>query len=78
MAVDRLLAHGVVFGCCDVALKFQSKMLAGNAGVSAAEAAKEWAANVILPSGGWGVNRARRPAAPIAPAADGRTLRMRN
>ncbi|MGE0034358.1 MAG: hypothetical protein AB7S93_01865 [Xanthobacteraceae bacterium] len=64
MAVDRQLAKGVVFGCCDVALKFQSRMLAGNAGVSAAEAAKEWAANVvpgiaILPSGVWGVNRAQ-------------------
>jgi hypothetical protein len=39
-------------------------MLAGNAGVSAAEAGKDWAANVvpgitILPSGVWGVNRAQ-------------------
>ena len=64
MAVDRQIANGVVFGCCDVALKVQSRMLAGNAGVSAAEAAKEWAANVIpgitiLPSGVWGVNRAQ-------------------
>ncbi len=64
MAVDRLLANGVVLGCCDVALKFQSGMLAGNAGVSAAEAARDWAANVIpgisiLPSGVWGVNRAQ-------------------
>jgi hypothetical protein len=42
----------------------QSKMLAGNAGVSADEAAREWAANVvpgitIIPSGTWGVNRAQ-------------------
>jgi hypothetical protein len=64
MAVDRLLADGTVFGACDVALKVQSKMLAGNAGVSADDAAKEWAANVvpgitILPSGTWGVNRAQ-------------------
>lgn len=64
MAVDRLLADGVVIGGCNVALMFQSKMLAHNAGVSAAEAAKEWAANVIpgitiLPSGVWGVNRAQ-------------------
>ena len=64
MAVDRLLANGVVIGGCNVALMFQSKMLAHNAGVSADEAAKEWAANVvagitILPSGVWGVNRAQ-------------------
>ncbi len=64
MAVDRLLANGVVLGACNVALRFQSRMLAANAGVSADEAAKEWAANVvagitILPSGVWGVNRAQ-------------------
>ena len=64
IAVDRLLARGVVFGGCHVALRVQSKMLAGNAGVSAEEAAKEWAANVIsgitiIPSGTWGVNRAQ-------------------
>jgi hypothetical protein len=45
-------------------LLVQSKMLAGNAGVSADEAAEEWAANVvpgitIIPSGTWGVNRAQ-------------------
>jgi hypothetical protein len=64
MAVDRLLARGVIFGACNVALQVQSKMLAGNAGVSAEEAAKEWAANIIpgitiIPSGTWGVNRAQ-------------------
>jgi hypothetical protein len=64
MAVDRLLANGTVFGACHVALLVQSKMLAGNAGVSAGDAAKEWAANVIpgitvLSSGVWGVNRAQ-------------------
>lgn len=64
IAVDRLLARGVVFGACNVALQVQSKMLAGNAGVSADDAAKEWTANVIpgitiIPSGTWGVNRAQ-------------------
>jgi intracellular sulfur oxidation DsrE/DsrF family protein len=64
MALDRLLARGVVFGACNVALQVQSKMLAGNAGVSAEEAAKEWTANVVagvtvIPSGTWGVNRAQ-------------------
>jgi len=63
-AVDRLLAAGAVFGACDVALHGQSKRLAGNAGVSAEDAAKEWAANVIpgitvIPAGVWGVNRAQ-------------------
>jgi hypothetical protein len=64
MAIDWLLASGTVFGACRVALLFQSKMLAGNAGVSAGDAADEWTANVIpgitiLPSGVWGVNRAQ-------------------
>jgi hypothetical protein len=64
IAIDRLLAKGTVVGACNVALMVQSKMLAGNAGVSAEEAAKEWAANVIpgitiIPSGTWGVNRAQ-------------------
>lgn len=64
MAVDRLLARGVIFGACNVALTVQSKMLAPNAGVGADEAAREWAANIIpgitvIPSGTWGVNRAQ-------------------
>ncbi len=64
MAIDRLLAKGTIFGACNVALKVLSKKLAGNAGVSADEAAKEWAANVIpgitvVPAGTWGVNRAQ-------------------
>jgi hypothetical protein len=64
MAIDLLLASGTVFGACHVALLIQSKMLAGNAGVSAQAAADEWSANVIpgitiLPSGVWGVNRAQ-------------------
>jgi hypothetical protein len=64
MALDRLLARGVIFGACNVALMVQSKRLAPNAGVSADEAAKEWAANIVpgitvIPSGTWGVNRAQ-------------------
>jgi hypothetical protein len=64
MALDRLLARGVIFGACNMALIVQSKMLAGGAGVSADEAAKEWAANIIpgvtlIPSGTWGLNRAQ-------------------
>jgi hypothetical protein len=64
MALDQLLAKDTVFGGCKMALVVLSKMLAGNAGVSADDAAKEWAANVvpgitIIPSGTWGVNRAQ-------------------
>jgi hypothetical protein len=64
MSLDRLLANGTVFGACNVALVVQSKMLAGNASVTADEAAKEWAANMVpgvalIPSGTWGVNRAQ-------------------
>jgi hypothetical protein len=63
-AIDKLLANGAVIGACNIALQVQSKMLAANAGVSAEEAAKEWAANIIpgitvLPSGTWGLNRAQ-------------------
>jgi len=68
MAIDRLLAVGSVFGACDVALHVLSGRLAGNAGVSAEDAAKEWTANVIagitvIPSGVWGVNRAQEAGA---------------
>jgi hypothetical protein len=64
IALDRLLAKGVVVGACNVALQVQSKMLAGNANVSAEEAAKEWTSNIVpgvtvIPSGTWGVNRAQ-------------------
>jgi hypothetical protein len=64
MAIDRLLANGAVIGACNIALKVLSGKLAPNAGVSAEEAAKEWAANVIpgitvIPSGTWGLNRAQ-------------------
>jgi hypothetical protein len=64
MAIDRLIASGAMFGACNIALLVQSKKLAENAGVSADEAAKEWAANVVpsitvIPSGTWGLNRAQ-------------------
>jgi len=64
MAIDRLIANGAVVGACNIALQVQSKRLASNAGVSAEEAAKEWAANIVpgvtvIPAGTWGVNRAQ-------------------
>lgn len=63
-AINRLLARGVIFGACNVALRGQARRLASNAGVTAEEAAKEFAANIIpgitvIPSGVWGVNRAQ-------------------
>lgn len=64
MAIDKLMAKGVIFGACNMALQFLSGMLAANAGVSAEAAAKEWAEGLLpgitlLPSGTWGVNRAQ-------------------
>ncbi|MBK5186693.1 MAG: hypothetical protein JJD97_00530 [Gemmatimonadaceae bacterium] len=64
MAIDKLMARGTVFGACNVALHVLSSKLASNAGVTADEAAKEWAAGIIpgitvIPSGTWGVNRAQ-------------------
>jgi len=64
MAIDRVLENGAVIGACAVALKVLSGKLAKNADISAEDAAKEWAANVIpgitvIPSGTWGVNRAQ-------------------
>ncbi len=64
VALDRLLAKGTVMGACGVALRGQSRRLAGNAGVTPEEALKEWTANLlpgvtVIPSGTWGVNRAQ-------------------
>jgi hypothetical protein len=64
VALDRLLAKGTVMGACGVALRGQSRRLAGNASVTPEDAFKEWAANLIpgvtiIPSGTWGVNRAQ-------------------
>ncbi len=63
-AIDKLLARGVVFGACNLALRGHARRLAKNAGVTADEAAKEFVANIIpgitvIPSGVWGVNRAQ-------------------
>jgi intracellular sulfur oxidation DsrE/DsrF family protein len=63
-AIDKLLAQGTVFGACNLALRGHARRLAKNAGVTADEAAKEFAANIIpgitvIPSGVWGVNRAQ-------------------
>ena len=64
MAIDKLLARGVRFGACNVALTILSGMRASVAGVDANTAKDEWTAAVIpgisiIPSGTWGVNRAQ-------------------
>lgn len=64
MAIDKLLARGVIFGACGVALAVISGKLSGNAGVTPEAAKAEWTAGIIpgitvIPSGVWGVNRAQ-------------------
>jgi len=64
MAVDKLMAHGTIFGACNVALHFLSAKFAGAAGVTPEVALKDWTAGIIpgitvIPSGTWGVNRAQ-------------------
>jgi hypothetical protein len=63
MAIDKLMAKGVIFGACNVALNVLSGMFAPP-GVTKEAAAKEWMAGIIpgipvIPSGTWGVNRAQ-------------------
>jgi hypothetical protein len=64
MAIDKLMARGVIFGACNVALHVLSGKLAGQAGVTAEVALKDWTAALIpgitvLASGVWAVNRAQ-------------------
>jgi hypothetical protein len=47
MAIDPVLANDAVIGACGIALRVLSGKLAQNADMSAEEAAKEWAANII-------------------------------
>ncbi len=64
IALDRLIDKGTVVGACNFALRFFAKKLSANAGMTAEETAKEFAANLVsgvavIPSGTWGVNRAQ-------------------
>jgi hypothetical protein len=64
MAVDKLMAKGVILGACNVALHFMSAKFAGAAGVTPDIALKDWTAGIIpaitiIPSGTWGVNRSQ-------------------
>jgi hypothetical protein len=44
-AIDKLLARGTVFGGCNLALRGHARRRAKNAGLTAADAAKEFTAN---------------------------------
>jgi hypothetical protein len=64
MAIDKLMAKGVIFGACNVALHFFSAKFAPAANVTPEVALKDWTAGIIpgitvIPSGTWGVNRAQ-------------------
>ncbi|MEP6621239.1 MAG: hypothetical protein ABJE47_18075 [bacterium] len=63
-AIDKLLARGVQFPVCNVALTLLSQMTSHNAGTTPEEAKAEWKAHLIpgmslAPSGVWAVNRAQ-------------------
>jgi Uncharacterized conserved protein len=63
-SLDKLVARGVQFTCCNVALTALSGLLAKNAGVSPEVAKAEWTAAVlpgvtVVPSGVFAVNRAQ-------------------
>jgi intracellular sulfur oxidation DsrE/DsrF family protein len=62
MAVDELLAKGVLVGVCNIALTIYSGMLATKMGMQADAIKKEWIANLhpgvtVVPSGVIAVNR---------------------
>ena len=64
MAVEELMARGVIVTACEVALTVLSGMAAGAAGVPAASAKSDWFANLLpgvvtVPAGVLAVNRAQ-------------------
>ena len=63
-SVDKLVARGVQFTCCNVALGAVSGLLSKNAGVTPEVAKAEWTAGLLpgvtlVPSGVLAVNRAQ-------------------
>ena len=63
-SVDKLVARGVQFTCCNVAITAVSGLLAKNAGVTPEVAKAEWIAALLpgvtlVPSGVFAVNRAQ-------------------
>ena len=64
MAVDELLAKGVLMGVCNVALTFYSQSVGKDMGMQPETIKKEWVANlipgiVVVPSGVIAVNRSQ-------------------
>ena len=62
MDIGDLLQSGVLFGACNMAIKFYSAALAKATGGNGDDIAKDWRASVIpgmqiVPSGVWAVNR---------------------
>lgn len=64
MALDELVAKGVLFGICNMALTFYSGMFAKDMGMQAETIKKDWVANLlpgitVVPSGVIAVNRSQ-------------------
>ena len=64
MDIGDLLQTGVLFGACNMAIRFFSGMVAKSTGGNADDIRKDWVASVIpgiqvVPSGVWAVNRAQ-------------------
>ena len=62
MSVDELLASGVLFGACNMAIKFYSGIVSKAQNVPVDQVRQDWTAAVlpgiqIVPSGVWAVNR---------------------
>ncbi len=64
MSIDELLASGVLFCACNMAIKFHSARVAKKTSMDADEVRRDWLAAVlpgiqVVPSGVWAVNRAQ-------------------
>lgn len=64
MDVSELLQTGILFGACNMAIRFYSAALVKSTGGNAEDIRKDWVASVIpgiqiVPSGVWAVNRAQ-------------------
>ena len=64
MSVDELLASGVLFGACNMAIKFYSGIVSKSQNVPVEQVRQDWTAAVlpgiqIVPSGVWAINRAQ-------------------
>jgi len=64
MDIGDLLQTGVLFGACNMAIRFYSGAMAKSTGGNAEDIRKDWLASVIpgmqvVPSGVWAVNRAQ-------------------